>query len=241
MGVEEHVEFIIEDLTLTYQEDYLGYEESKFNSPSLVQNVITSYNFENSSGWTATAQSAQSSKERPSVETAYGRFIKSNENLVWADSLTFYGTTSQSYVDTESIVVNDIKSGNSAGIILGWFSAGTYTLNLQNIGYNDANGVKTEYNSIRIITSEIPTDDKNYTENAVYESWGAKYYSSGDNNVRQLPYTFTIEKEARIGIVFITGVEENRGTTKQVIKNLKVERGKEATPWRISSHDLGLE
>lgn len=51
--------------------EYLGYVDSKFVSPTLIQNCINNYNFESKAGWTA-VQSNDSQK--PKVENVYGRF-----------------------------------------------------------------------------------------------------------------------------------------------------------------------
>jgi hypothetical protein len=51
--------------------EYLGYIDSEFVSPTLIQNCINNYNFESKAGWTA-VQSNDSQK--PSVENVYGRF-----------------------------------------------------------------------------------------------------------------------------------------------------------------------
>jgi hypothetical protein len=47
--------FRIDNLKIGLQEDYLGYIDSTYNSPTIVQNYITNYNFESSSGWKAAA------------------------------------------------------------------------------------------------------------------------------------------------------------------------------------------
>lgn len=53
------------------KEEYLGYTDSKFVSPTLIQNCINNYNFESKAGWVA-VQSNNS--EKPRVENVYGRF-----------------------------------------------------------------------------------------------------------------------------------------------------------------------
>jgi hypothetical protein len=51
--------------------EYLGYVDSEFVSPTLIQNCINNYNFESKAGWTA-VQSINGQK--PKVENVYGRF-----------------------------------------------------------------------------------------------------------------------------------------------------------------------
>ena len=78
-NTNDTIKFQIESLSISLQEDYLGYTKTKFVSPSVIQNVITNYNFESTSGWTATAQSQQSSLEKAEVENIYGRFYQEDE------------------------------------------------------------------------------------------------------------------------------------------------------------------
>lgn len=73
-GINTSVGFEISDLTLSLDENYLGYVDSEFTSPTLIQNFINNYNFESTSGWTASASIALSSAEKASVQNVYGRF-----------------------------------------------------------------------------------------------------------------------------------------------------------------------
>lgn len=73
-GTETYIDCKISNLSLTMVGDYLGYTESNFVSPTLIQNYITNYKFESDGGWTATASSGKVSKERATVESTYGRF-----------------------------------------------------------------------------------------------------------------------------------------------------------------------
>jgi hypothetical protein len=54
--------------------DYLGYTESEFVSPTLVQNCINNYKFESSAGWFATASEPQTSTNKAKALNVYGRF-----------------------------------------------------------------------------------------------------------------------------------------------------------------------
>lgn len=55
--------------------DYLGYVDTTYVSPTTVQNYISGYNFEGTSGWTATSDSATSGNKRPEISNFYGRYL----------------------------------------------------------------------------------------------------------------------------------------------------------------------
>lgn len=59
--------------------DYLGYIDTTYVSPTTVQNYISGYNFESTSGWTATSNVAKSGNKRPEIANFYGRY---NEGFV---------------------------------------------------------------------------------------------------------------------------------------------------------------
>lgn len=74
-GVEDYVEYEIKNLKLEFLEDYLGYTETEFISPTLVQNCINDYKFESGGGWTAaSAKANESSDKKNQVQNVYGRF-----------------------------------------------------------------------------------------------------------------------------------------------------------------------
>ena len=66
-----------EDWTYSGANSYLGFVESEYRSPSLIQNCITNYNFEGSSGWRVSSDDNTSSlTEKAQVESCYGRFVE---------------------------------------------------------------------------------------------------------------------------------------------------------------------
>ena len=69
--------YIISDLSISYEPNYLYYVDSEYVSPTVIQNFITNYKFESSAGWTATSSSGYNSETRPVVEAVYGRFVSS--------------------------------------------------------------------------------------------------------------------------------------------------------------------
>jgi hypothetical protein len=54
----------------------LGYKKSDFISPTLVQNFVNNYKFESTGGWYASSSTNRSSKDKPSVQNVYGRFLE---------------------------------------------------------------------------------------------------------------------------------------------------------------------
>lgn len=73
-GQSTAISFEIRDLVISLDENYLGYVDSEFTSPTLIQNFINNYNFESTGGWTTSASTALSSAEKASVQNVYGRF-----------------------------------------------------------------------------------------------------------------------------------------------------------------------
>ena len=73
-GEIDPVQYNITNLSLKYDEDYLGYTESEFVSPTLLQNCINNYKFESIAGWTATSATKTTSDEKPKVTNVYGGF-----------------------------------------------------------------------------------------------------------------------------------------------------------------------
>jgi hypothetical protein len=63
-------------LTIKTIGDYLGYKESKFVSPTLIQNCINNYKFESTGGWYTSSATNTDSATKPSVENVYGRFTE---------------------------------------------------------------------------------------------------------------------------------------------------------------------
>lgn len=96
-GRADEVWFTISELSLKYGEDYLGYTESEFVSPTLIQNCINNYNFESTGGWTATSSTKTSSVDRPKVENAYGRFENSTFSTITEDFLSGSYTEGKTY------------------------------------------------------------------------------------------------------------------------------------------------
>ena len=87
-GLDTEVSFEIVDLTLSYDSNYLGYTDSEFVSPTVIQNCISGYTFESTGGWIATATTAQSTDIKPTVENVYGRFYDDSFISIVDD---FYG------------------------------------------------------------------------------------------------------------------------------------------------------
>ena len=72
-GVTTYIDCTISNLSLTMEGEYLGYVDTDFISPALLQNYINNYNFESKSGWIATASNLASSSKKPEIENVYGR------------------------------------------------------------------------------------------------------------------------------------------------------------------------
>mgnify|MGYP003307983149 CR=1 FL=1 len=66
-GLNGSISFKITDLTVKIEGEYLGYTDTNFVSPTLIQNCITNPKFESKSGWTATATEQDSSTQKASV------------------------------------------------------------------------------------------------------------------------------------------------------------------------------
>lgn len=84
---EDSLTFEITNLTVTVQGDYLGYTDSQFISPTLINNYITNYKFDSNSGWIATQSSSTVSTNKPIAESAYGRFANNNFTTITQDFL----------------------------------------------------------------------------------------------------------------------------------------------------------
>jgi hypothetical protein len=80
-GNAASVSYDITELKVTIKGNYLGYTDSEFVSPTFVQNCITNYNFDSSSGWYATAAKQENSSTKPKVENICGYF-KEDEGFV---------------------------------------------------------------------------------------------------------------------------------------------------------------
>ena len=73
-ATNEYVACELTNISLTIEGDYLGYTDVSYVSPTFVQNCITGYNFETTSGWIATANSSQKSNSKAKTQALYGRF-----------------------------------------------------------------------------------------------------------------------------------------------------------------------
>ena len=73
-GEEGEIGFEIYNLSITQTGDYLGYEDTKFISPTLVQNYVNNYDFQSTGGWIATSSAQYSSSTCPTVQNVYGLF-----------------------------------------------------------------------------------------------------------------------------------------------------------------------
>ena len=92
-GLPNRVEYNISELSLSILDDYLGYTESEFVSPTLVENFINNYKFESCGGWTATSSKNLSSDKKNTVQNVYGRF--SNAKFVSISDDFIAGTYSE--------------------------------------------------------------------------------------------------------------------------------------------------
>ena len=73
---DDYISCTINDLSVVISGQYLGYTETNYVSPTLIQNCITGYDFESTGGWTATCEPsyARNSGSRATVENVYGIF-----------------------------------------------------------------------------------------------------------------------------------------------------------------------
>lgn len=87
---------------------YYGYVESKFKSPIFVQNLVSNYSFEGTSGWTGTTTKEKG--EKATIESVYGRFV--SNKFVSATEDLMDGTYSEEndYSTYLKIVLPDVNS-----------------------------------------------------------------------------------------------------------------------------------
>jgi hypothetical protein len=104
---EVYLDCTITNLSLTMVGDYLGYTDSEFVSPTLIQNCINNYRFEGTGGWYATASVKQSSANKGKVETAYGRFDSKKFVSILDDFYNGDYTEDETYVPYMKMVYNN--------------------------------------------------------------------------------------------------------------------------------------
>ena len=68
-------DFTISNISFGIDQNYYGYTDTDYVSPTLVQNYITNYDFKKTSGWTPTQTTKVSSNTKPTVESFYGRYV----------------------------------------------------------------------------------------------------------------------------------------------------------------------
>ena len=73
--IAEESKVQISNIKVERLQEYYGYTDTEYISPTLIQNCITNYNFKSNSGWTATQTTKGSSNTKPSAEGVYGRFV----------------------------------------------------------------------------------------------------------------------------------------------------------------------
>lgn len=95
--------------------DYLGYTDINYVSPTVIQNYISGYNFENTSGWTATSTTATSSADRPTVENFYGRYY--NNKFISITDEFLNGSYNEKNVYTPYMKMTFFRGGGSQFVL----------------------------------------------------------------------------------------------------------------------------
>lgn len=108
-GLDTSVSFNIEKLSLSCDSNYLGYTDTEFVSPTVIQNYISGYTFESTGGWVATATTAQSTDIKPTIENVYGRFF--NESFISIVDDFYSGEYSEAKTYTPYMKL-DLKNSN---------------------------------------------------------------------------------------------------------------------------------
>ena len=83
----ESCKYEISNISFEIDQNYYGYTDTEYISPTLVQNYITNYDFKTTSGWTPTQTTKVSSNTKPTVESFYGRYIGSEFRSIVDDYL----------------------------------------------------------------------------------------------------------------------------------------------------------
>ena len=113
-GLNNSISFKITDLTVKVEGEYLGYTDTNFVSPTLIQNCITNPKFESKSGWTATAAEQDSGAQKASVQNVYGRFNNSKFVTItdefisgeYSETATYLPYMEMEFFNAEQFVLN---------------------------------------------------------------------------------------------------------------------------------------
>jgi hypothetical protein len=68
---------------ITNELEYLGYVDTEYVSPTLIQNYINNYNFDSTSGWTMTGNTRPILTKQPSLSNCCGRFVTEDGTKVF--------------------------------------------------------------------------------------------------------------------------------------------------------------
>ena len=69
-----HLAYSISNLKISYSNEYLGFEETEFVSPTTIQNYISNPKFSSTSGWVAGITSSTNNTKKPKIEAVTGYF-----------------------------------------------------------------------------------------------------------------------------------------------------------------------
>lgn len=101
----------ISEISIERLQEYYGYIDTEYISPTLLQNCITNYNFKTDSGWTATQSTKISSNTKPSAESVYGRFITKTSTEGDVPTITtFFKSIVEDYIDGTYADTNPYKT-----------------------------------------------------------------------------------------------------------------------------------
>jgi hypothetical protein len=85
--------------------DILGYTDSEYVSAAVIQNFISNYKFESTSGWKPAILAGNTKK--PTVENKYGRFVGNQFYTITDDFLSGAYNESLPYYACMKLVYND--------------------------------------------------------------------------------------------------------------------------------------
>ena len=189
--------------------DYLGYIDTHYVSPTVIQNYISGYNFESISGWTATSTTATSSADRPVVENFYGRYDVNNGFISITDDF-LNGSYNENNTYTPYMKMTFFRGGGSQFVLNSSIKSNRTIIGNLPVGHE----LVLDY-TIRNANNEIVSDFTFELAEYIYNITTGGY-NEGTNRI-----SFTQTKDSSRNRIYFT-VQTNDYTEKEFKKDSKV-------------------